>query len=239
MASVVQTVLAADGGSGAGQTGTSIVFDSTHNGFALSALTAGNTVVGLVMWSTASDVTPTMHDNASTQNTFTVVNKQYDVGATNGAAMFYKVNITGGGTSITVSFGATTASFVSMELLEISGIASFDQSNSANASGSPASSPTITPAQSGEFLYGCIADLNGGATNTYAFQTPFTVLGNNGGSHGGCSIADESVTYNSVAGVTASFTTNQTGDGHFVGIAAFIGATASGLPPGDWIMLAG
>lgn len=232
--SIVQKTLGADG-SGTASTSFSLTFTQ--------AVTSGKTVMGAVMYSTGSGTdNPPSSIKDSVGNTYTVAQHQWDATATNGCSVFYFVNVSGAPTSLTVTW-SSSISYVRIMMLEVSGISAFDTSNSSWTQLSAAttetySSPTITPAASGEFLYGAFADLNGGVQDDPVNAgTGFTIENQSFTSADGytpnCGIADEYQTYNSTAAVAASFSVTFTNasSAPMAAILAFKPSGGSAFPP--------
>lgn len=222
--SIVQHVIGADG-SGTSQTTWT---------FTVSAMTAGNLVCGAFTYSgSGAALTPTIVDNASSQNTYSIPSgcNVFDTANGNGILGFQKVGINGGGTTFTVTF-PSAVSFFRGEMLEVSGgSAGLDASTSQLQTSitTGISSGNITPSASGDFLYGYSFLSTGGISGWATAGSGFT-LENDGANGETIGIADEQQTYNSVAAVAATFSSTAPSSNYITGIIAFKAATSAGCP---------
>lgn len=214
---IVQQVLGADGTSTSSTTATLTV----------TAITAGNCGMGFLEYAHATTLAPTsVKDNAASPNTYVQKNHLFDSTNSNGVVMFELPNVNGGGTVITATW-STGVTFKRIAFMEVSGVAAFDIANAQGAqTGATVSSPTVTPSQSGDFLFGVVANTTGGQADTFTQGTGWTIRSNGAGPNN--NLADETqFPYNSVVAIASSFGVSQTTQNHYVGIMAFTAAVAA------------
>ena len=144
--------------------------------------TAGNAIVCKAAFFPSSSVVSSAVDNAGSPNSYTVAPTSSGVQTgIPGLSFFYLLNApSGAGSTITATISATITFFTDMSCEEFnrsSGTWTYDTVAANNsASASSCTTPTITPAVSGELLYGACATGNGGAFISSA-NSPWTLDG--------------------------------------------------------------
>lgn len=188
-----------------------------------SNVTAGNLIAGHVAWDSTSATLNSITDGLG--NTYTRVDNP-TTGVVMRACMFYAMNITGGACTVTFNFSVAVVSLVSMQ--EVSGCATTNaldvhaiQAQSNLASGTDvASSTAATTTQSGDYIFGGIADIvQGGA---WTAGTGYTRDAAGHAEPGNGSTASEYLANQGSAGsTTVTFSTAVTGMYPITGIMAF------------------
>lgn len=216
--SIVQSILGADSTSGASST-------LTLN---ISAAGSGNTLMGMVEYSNGALTAPSSIVAGS--NTLVLKNHLYDSTNDNGAFMFEGVNIIGGATSIVVTWAVSTVIYRRMAMLEVAGIAVFDNSNAAtqtlDSSHTAVSSGNIAVQAVGEFLYGTCVNTSGGQSITFTAGSGYVKQNSSAGLQNS-PMADETQTYSGSSPIAAGFTVTAAFS-YYTGIMAFTSADLMG-----------
>lgn len=135
-----------------------------------SAATVGNLLVINMKFGGVSVSTPTVTDNSGTPNTYALAVGPIDepIASDFRCFQFYGVQVTGGATTVTISWTGTFAARIVVD--EFSGGATtnatvFDQATSGNGSGTSASVPSFSPTTTGELISAGVA-FNGATSIT-------------------------------------------------------------------------
>lgn len=234
--SIRQKAISADNSTASGLT--SIAATGT------TTIASGDCVLGFVMYfnayTGAENVPSSVVDNATTQDTFSVLEHMYDSTNGNGLAWFGGCSTHSGTATgvVTVNWSGGDIGYTRVAWIEVGGATAIDKHASSvfqPASSSPITTATVTPTQSGDFLYGAFANTNGGESVTFTAGTNVSwgLQNNGGGSSISEPMADETITspysYNSTSAVGASIGTNFTGTGdYYAGAIIALSPSSSG-----------
>jgi hypothetical protein len=179
-------------------------------------------------------------DNATPQNTYTVIEAIVDNGVSPGIAIFYLGNVQNGPTTITVTWASALASFRAIVCDEFTGAAAganpFDkgvsqlQGSAGTGANAVTSGATAALTQTHDLVYGVGANSASGALNTGTSPNAFTTGQVENTSGNNFLSSEYFLDYNSTTGVAATFT-NVAGDTNGTAVATF-----SPLAAGDVLM---
>ena len=184
-----------------------------------AAVTAGNTVIGMVCWGFGGPTITSVKDGAG--NTFTLLDNVNDTVNSQEASSFYLPNSPGGSTTVVLTLSGTGGA-ISMTFAEYSGVqtASLDGHNKqyqpTPGTGSDGiSSTAITTVTNGDIVIGIVAGTAGqaatftGGTSPNAFTLRATTL--DAGSPSFANVQIEDFIQSAAGSIAATFTQNAVG----------------------------
>jgi len=203
--------------SGAGHTSFSATFGS--------ATTSGNTIIFGVTFCGAN---PTITATDSQGNTYTEAIRTYDSGHSQGSAIFYSTNITGGqSTTVLVQFGDGVA-YLALGIHEYSGIATvtpLDGTSGTLGNGTSLSSGGITTTANGDLIFSAAVEDSAGSGDTLTAGSGFVRRVDLADA---AAYADEDQIQSLAGTISASWTLSPPGLDWIADVAAF--KAASGPP---------
>lgn len=136
-----------------------------------TSVTGGNLIVAAISWDTASSTTVTCSDNQS--NTYVTVTNTNDTSNSQALAICYAINVAGGATTVTATFGAAsvTKRIAVHEYSGVTTVSPVDVSSTNVANNTTAvdnvTSNAATTTVAGDLLFGAVMETApGGATIT-------------------------------------------------------------------------
>ena len=204
----------------------------------ISAIGNHNNGMGYVSWYQGGTGAPTVSIKFGSNDTASI--PQQVSGDGEWLAAYYLNNVTDAPTSVVFTFsggGANQGRFISANFTEVSGAGAIDTSTMqfatllASGTTDAITSGNITPAASGDFLFGgtMCSNIVSNTSVTISGGTNYT-LNNNNTTNSADPMADEYQTYNSATAVAATFTFtgNNAGGADFItGIMGFPVAAAT------------